>query len=320
MPLVVNLKQTDTGLVCRSDNTKRFYNDIRRYDVLDKEEETRLFKELSEYKNALKIAKDDKDYESCDFYTKKIDEIRDKIINANQRLCVSAAKNWATTDTLLDYVNEANIDLSEAIDKFDYTKGIKFASYAMWYIKRALNTYCHDVIPIVRRTNNSKTWNLESKVRNEFIQKNEREPSSEELMELINAKLKCGIKDKSDLLNIQITTVGDYSVAKDDDTISRSDIMEYNNASASENDFERVVENDFHKALVTSLLNVLPERERMMISMRFGLIEINGIKKEFTFFEIAEELNLTPERVRQMESEILVKLKKEYEKKLSFSF
>ena len=311
MPLVVNLKQTDTGLVGRNENTKRFYNDIRKFDVLDREDETRLFKELSEYKEKARKAKEAGDIVACNIYTDKAEEIRGIIITANQRLCVAAAKNWASTDTLLDYVNEANIDLAEAIDKFDYTKGIKFASYAMWYIKRALNKYCHDVMPIVHRTNNSKTWSIESKIKNEFAQKYERNPSSEELMELINQKLKNGIKDKTDLVNIQVTAVSDHS-SNENDSAAYTDAIEYNNASACENEFEKQSDKDYQKMLVTSLLSTLEPRERKVISMRFGLIEVNGIKKEFQLREVAEEMGLTTERIRQMEGEILRKLKKDY--------
>lgn len=311
MPLVVNLKQTDTGLVGRNENTKRFYNDIRKYDVLDREDEVKFFKELSEYRAKAKKAREDDNIELCNLYTEKAEEVRSIIINANQRLCVSAAKNWATTDNLLDYVNEANIDLAEAVDRFDYTKGIKFASYAMWYIKRALNKYCHDVMPIVHRTNNSKTWSIESKIKSDFAQKNERNPSSEELMELVNEKLKNGIKDKADLASIQVTVINDHS-SKETDSAAYIDNMEYNNVSACENDFEKQSESEYQKTLVTSLLSTLEPREKKIISMRFGLIEVNGIKKEFQLREVAEEMGLTTERIRQMENEILRKLRKDY--------
>ena len=317
MSLVVNLKQSDTGLVCRTDNTNRFYNDIRKYDVLTREEETKLFKKLSEYKRLLQVAKKSGDLNACEMYTQKIDEVRNFIISANQRLCVSAAKNWATTDTLLDYINEANIDLAEAVDKFDYTKGFKFASYAMWYIKRALNDYRNKTLPIVRKTNGSKTWNLVSKITNDFVQKNERNPTSDELFELVNERLKSGIKDKFDLLTVQLTPINDY--VGDEEIVNHSDIADYNNVSASENDYEKETRDDFQKELVSSLLNTLSERERKIISMKFGLITVNGIKREFESCEIASELGITPERVRQIEAEVLKKLKTEYDKKV-FSY
>ena len=318
MSLVINLKSDNTGLVCRSENTKRFYNDIRAFEVPDKEEEIKLFSKLAEYKRKQAKAKENNDLERFAYFTNKIDDIRKYIVSVNQRMCVSAAKNWATTDTLMDYVNQANIGLIEAVDKFDITNGAKFASYAMWYIKRALNEYHHNIKPIVHRTNNSKTWSVVSKATSDFMQENERTPSTDELKEIVNDKLKKGIKDKGDLLDVNVTMVDDYP--GDEEFISHADLMDYNRASSSENAYEETAENDFQKALVSSLLTTLTPREQKVIQMRFGLIEINGIKREFELSEVAFEMGLTSERIRQMEFAILAKLKKEYEKRLKHSF
>ena len=316
MALVVNLKQTDTGLVCRSENTKRFYNDIRKYDVPDKEEEIKMFAEFAKYRNLLNEAKENHDLEAIKRYEPKMIKVRGLIIAANQRLCVAAAKNWATTDTLMDYVNEANIGLAEAVDKFDHTRGFKFASYAMWYVKRAIEEYHHNVKPIVHRTNNSKTWSIVSKASSEFMQENERNPSAEELLDIVNKKLKKGIKDKNDLLNLHVTMVDDYSPSDEESTVGFADLMDYNRASSSANDYEAKSESDFQKTMVSSLLEILTPREQKVIQMRFGLIEVNGIKREFELSEVALELGLTSERIRQMETAILAKLKREYEERI----
>jgi len=316
MALVVNLKQTDTGLVCRSENTKRFYNDIRKYDVPDKEEEIKMFAEFAKYRNLLNEAKENHDLEAIKRYEPKMIKARGLIIAANQRLCVAAAKNWATTDTLMDYVNEANIGLAEAVDKFDHTRGFKFASYAMWYVKRAIEEYHHNVKPIVHRTNNSKTWSIVSKASSEFMQENERNPSAEELLDIVNKKLKKGIKDKNDLLNLHVTMVDDYSPSDEESTVGFADLMDYNRASSSANDYEAKSESDFQKTMVSSLLEILTPREQKVIQMRFGLIEVNGIKREFELSEVALELGLTSERIRQMETAILAKLKREYEERI----
>jgi RNA polymerase primary sigma factor len=316
MALVVNLKQTDTGLVCRSENTKRFYNDIRKYDVPDKEEEIKMFAEFAKYRNLFNEAKENHDLEGIKRYEPKMIKARGLIIAANQRLCVAAAKNWATTDTLMDYVSEANIGLAEAVDKFDHTRGIKFASYAMWYVKRAIEEYHHNIKPLVHRTNNSKTWSIVSRASSEFMQENERNPSAEELLDIVNSKLKKGIKDKNDLLNVHVTMVDDYSPADEESTVGFSDLMDYNRASSSTNDYEAKSESDFQKTMVSSLLEILTPREQKVIQMRFGLIEVNGIKREFELSEVALELGLTSERIRQMETAILAKLKREYEERI----
>lgn len=317
MSLVINLK-ADTGLVLRNENTTRFYKDIRKFNVMTREEETQWFNMLSDAKSRMEKAKEEKDLETFNSMNQLADEIRELIINSNQRLCVAAAKNWSNTDNLMDYVNEANFGLMEAIEKFDASKGFKFASYAMWFIKRAIEKYHHSTMPMVQRTNNSKTWSIVPKITNDFMQQNERQPSTEELKDMVNAKLKPGkgIKDSSDLSDIHVTMIDDGSSDVDayghNESMSTGDIMDYNRMSATANKFESVENDEFNKKLVSSLLNVLNPRERKLLQMRFGLIEVDGIQREFTLGEIAEELNLTTERVRQMEQAIFKRLKTEY--------
>lgn len=294
MSLVINLK-AETGLVDRSENTTRFYEDIKKFPTLTKEDEDKWFDVL---KNG---SPEEKSF------------ARDYIWLCNQRLVIAAAKKWATTDTLTDYINEANIGLAEAIDKFELDKGTKFCTYAMWFIKRAINNYNNDVAPMVRKTNLSKTFHVVSKVTNDFIQKYERFPTADELKESINKKYKKkDIKDKNDLLDVHIARMDDVGGDSDDTNANFSDLMDYNRISSSVNEYEITSTNDYNKKLIDSLLSILTPREQKLIKMRFGLIEINGIKREFELIEVAEELGITPERVRQLETSILLKLRKEY--------
>ena len=294
MPLIINLK-SDTNIVDRSENTVRFYDDIKKYPILTKEEEEKWFRILS----------DGTDEEK--------EKAREYIWLCNQRLAISAAKKWANTDNLTDYINEANIGLAEAIDKFDVTKGTKFCTYAMWFIKRAINNYNNDISPIVRKTNLSKTFHVVSRVTNEFIQNNERNPTSDELKEQINKKYKAkDIKDKNDLLDIHIARMDDVGGDADDSNANFTDLMDYNRISSSVNEYEAVSNDEYNKNLIDNLLKILAPREQKLIKMRFGLIEVNGIKREFELSEVAEELSLTTERVRQLETEVLKKLRKAY--------
>ena len=135
MGLVINLK-AETGLVDRSENTTRFYEDIKDFPTFSKEDEVEWFTKL-------KYTSDEE----------KRNEIIQYIMLCNQRLVIAAAKKWAKTDTLMDYVNEANFGLYEAICKFDVDRDVKFNSYAMWFIKRAINSYNNGSLPIVKRTN-----------------------------------------------------------------------------------------------------------------------------------------------------------------------
>lgn len=294
MGLVINLK-ADTGLVDRSENTTRFYKDIADYPTLTKEEEIEWFDKMRNAPTEEERA-----------------VAREYIILCNQRLVIAAAKKWAKTDTLMDYVNEANFGLSEAIDNFDHTKNVKFASYAMWFILRAINAYSNGSLQFVKRTNFSKTFHVISKATNDFIQKFERNPTPEELLEVITNKYHKDIKDKNDLLDLKVSYV-DESANDDDEASNYGDIAAYNRASASYNEYEKTEAEDFNKRLVSSMLNKLSPRKQQIIKMRFGMYEeAKGLKREYEREEIADKLGLTSERVRQLENEAMEEIKNEY--------
>lgn len=308
MGLVINLK-ADTGLVDRSANTTRFYKDIRNYKPFTKEEEIEWFTKLKAARENMQSFKDtkSKSYKDAE---RNYDSIKQYIMLCNQRLVISAAKNYSTTDNLIDYVDEINIGLSKAIEKFDVTKGIKFATYAMWYFLLSINTYKYFVSDMVKKSNNYKTFHVISKAKNDFMQEFEREPTTDELFELVTTKYNKDIVDKNDLLDINYASI-DQNI-EDDNTHSYSDINDYNRASAAYNEYEEIEKNDFNKKLVSSLLDILTPRERQIIEMRFGLYNSNGLVREYKAKEIGEFVGLTQERVRQIENEAIKKLKDEY--------
>lgn len=294
MGFIINIK-AETGIVDRSENTTRFYKDIKKYKPFTKEEEVKWFTLLNEgTPSERKYA-------------------RDYIIKCNQRLLIAAVKNYAKTDDLTDYINEANFGLIEAIEKFDVSKGIKFASYAMWFILRSINKFKYDTMQMVKKTNYSKTFHVISKARNSFYQENERYPSDDELLILVNEKYGKQIKDKSDLIDMRIARIDRGNDEEED--VSYSDITDFNCASASYNDCEAESNNEFNGKLIKSLLSFLKPREREIVCLRYGLIEDNGLKYEHDLNDIAEKLELTPERVRQLLIEAVERLKKIYKEK-----
>jgi len=294
MGLVINLK-ADTGLVDRSENTTRFYKDIVDYPLLTKEEEIEWFEKM---RNAPTQA--------------ERKAARDHIWLCNQRLVIAAAKKWAKTETLMDYVNEANFGLNEAIENFDPNKNVKFASYAMWFVLRAINAYTNGALQLVKRTNFSKTFHVISKATNDFIQEFERNPTPEELLDVITTKYKKDIKDKNDLLDLKVSYV-DESSNDDDEPSNYGDMAAYNRASASYNDYEQTETDDFNKRMVTSMLAKLSPRKQQILKMRFGMYEESkGLRREYEREEIADRLGLTSERVRQLENEAMEEIRKEY--------
>jgi len=294
MALVINLK-ADTGLVDRSENTTRFYKDIRNFKPLTAEEEIEWFKKMK-YGNP-----------------KEREYARDYIIKHNQRLAIAAAKNWATTDSLMDFTNIANIGLIKAVEAFDYTRGVKFASFAMWYIKRAINEGVAED-QMVKRTNYSKTFHVVSKATNKFIQENERTPTSDELMEIVNSDFNKDIKDKNDLLDIHVARI-DVDTEEDND-YTYGDVGDFHKASASYNDYEVQEHNEFNTEFISRLLEILTPREQEVIKLRFGLSD--KLRGEYQYEDIANILNLTKERVRQIEKECLKKMKEEYVNKMKY--
>jgi RNA polymerase primary sigma factor len=211
----------------------------------------------------------------------------------------------------MDYTNEANIGLSQAIDKFDPNKGVKFASYALWFIKRAINDFNNDAMQVVKRTNYTKVFHVRAKAINNFAQENERDPTADELLEIMNNKYKKDIKDKNDLLDLRMTYVEDMG-NDDDDVVNRADISAYNKLSASYNQYEATVNQDFNNEMIDSLIDILPPREKDVVLMRFGLKDNKGFRRVYETSEIADMLGVTAERVRQLEKAALKKMRKEY--------
>lgn len=313
MGFVINLK-AETGLVDRSENTTRFYKDIKNFKPFDKDEEIKWFTRLKEAKEKMNILeKNDRNayLQACDEYYK----IREFIILSNQRLIIAAAKNYSNTDTLTDYIDEINFGLIEAIDKYDVSKGVKFASYAMWYIIRSINAYKYGDAEMIQKSNLYKTFHVTSKARNKFMQENEREPTIEELLEILNKKYYKDIKDKNDLLDLNYASI-DADVNDKDDNYNGGDIASFNQSSASYNDYDKTETKEFNSKLISSLLTILSPREQQIIKMRFGLCENCGLHREYELNEIASTIGLTSERVRQLEIGAMKKLREEYKKRI----
>ena len=276
MSLVINLK-ADTGLVDRSENTTRFLKDVKDFPTLTREEEIEWF---TKYKHG----------------TKEEKEIaRDYIMLCNQRMIIAAAKKWAKTDI---------------------THNVKFASYAMWFIKRAINKYICGDLQVVKRPNYSKTFHVLSKATNDFLQKNERTPSPDELFDIVTVKYGKDIKDKNDILDLKVSYV-DESANDEDESPNYGDVAAYNRASASYNEYEEKEEEEFNKKVVSSLLGKLSPRKQQIIKMRFGMYEgDNGLRREYEREEIGQIIGLTSERVRQLELEAMDEMKVEYLRKI----
>lgn len=272
----------------RTECLKSYYEDIRRYPLLTKEEEYNLF---------------EKYYNGSNFEKEKA---REKIINHNLRFVVSVAKKYANNENILDVIEEGTMGLIEALESFDYTKGYKFISYAVHYIRRAINQYRVEYDDLVKKTNYNKTFHLMTKTKNEFIQQNHRQPTLEELKDLLNEKYDASIKNECDVMDIQTVSI-DVNFDSDDD-MHGDEYSEYNKFTANDNDCELFINNQYIKELVSSMVSELPNREQIIIKMSFGIDN----NKEYDIQEIGELLGISGERVRQLKFEAIDKMKEYY--------
>ena len=285
-------------IVGRSENTNRFFEDIRKYPVLSKEEEAELFQI---YKTGT---------------PRERTRARDKIIKCNKRLAFACAKRWATEETLMDYTNEANIGLMEAIDSFDETLDIKFSTYAIFFIKRAIVKYYQSQSQMIKKSNFSKTQTLRTKAIAKFEQTYERTPTESELIDFMNERSNRKLKDTRDLMDITYTYI-DSESSQNETEEPLTGMSDYYAKSSSLNNVEHAIQKNFHSKLIESMMAPLTQRERRIIKLKYGIGEENFVKGEREPKEIAAIIGLTTERVRQMESRIMKKLQLEYKKRLS---
>ena len=288
--MVVNLKSPTSDYFERTETLTRFYEDIRKYDVMTDDKEVEMFKL---FKNGNK---------------KEQEYARNYIISCNQRFVVAMAKRYATNENILDLINEGNIGLMEAMNDFDITKGYKFTTWAVWYIRRAINQYCINYGNLVKKTNVSKTYHVISQATNKFIQREYRQPTLEELLEIINKEHKADVKSIEDIIETKITSIDEGFNSSTDGEETYCDMSLYNSYSSSFNDYERISNEDFNNKLISNMLDKLPEREKTIIKMVFGI----GYYREYELQEIAEELGLTTERVRQIKNSVINDMKQNF--------
>lgn len=267
---------SDTNVVVTS-SVKMYLREIGRYDLLTKEEEKKLAEAAA---NGDKQAKED-------------------LVNHNLRLVVSVAKRYMGRGlTLLDLIQEGNLGLIKAVDKFDASKGFKFSTYATYWIKQSISRAVMEQgrniripVHIIEIMSNIK------KFEREFEQVNGRTPKEKEVAEGLNIDIK---KIKEAYTWMKDTTSLDIMVGDEEDTTIGSFIEDESVAPV----FMAIEEDDQAEA-IRNVLNTLDDREKMVIMRRFGI----GQDRAETLDEIGKGLGLSRERIRQIEAAALRKLR-----------
>jgi len=232
---------------------------------------------------------------------KKItDESKTRMAKSNLRLVVSIAKRYTNRGLpFLDLIQEGNIGLMKAVDKFEYKKGYKFSTYATWWIRQAISRAIADQARTIRiPIHMIETINRINKIIRTGIQENGKEPSVEKIAKEVGLtvdKVKQVIKITKEPVSLD-APIGTEEDGKFGDFVA--DV----NAPTPMDDIMK----DDLKSQIDQILGQLNEREQAVIRMRFGLLEDESDR---TLEEIGNELNVTRERVRQIESSAIKKLK-----------
>ena len=258
-------------------SVKMYLREIGQYDLLSREEEIKLAEAAA---NGSQKAKDD-------------------LVNHNLRLVVSIAKRYMGRGlTLLDLIQEGNMGLIKAVDKYDVSKGFKFSTYATYWIKQAISRAVMDQtrniripVHIIELMSNIK------KVERDFQQAHGREPKEAEVAAVLGIEVK---KVKEAYTWMKDTTSLDIMVGDDEDTTVGSFIEDESVVPA----FTAIEENDRTTA-IRNILDTLNDREKTVIVRRFGI----GLDRAETLDEIGKELGLSRERIRQIEAAALRKLR-----------
>ena len=232
-------------------------------------------------------------------------EALEKLTRANLRFVVSVAKQYQNQGlSLPDLINEGNLGLIKAAEKFDETRGFKFISYAVWWIRQSILQALAEQSRIVRLPlNQVGSLNRINKALGKFEQENERQPSTEELAEMIDIP-----KDKiADTLRVSGRHVSVDAPFVEGEDNSLLDVLPNDDSPSA----DRGLTNESLSTEIERALQILTVREREIIKSFFGI----GCQ-EMTLEEIGERLDLTRERVRQIKEKAIRKLKKPAASKL----
>ena len=274
-----HLDATIGGDVKVNDSVKIYLKEIGKYELLKPEEEPIL---------AAKILEGD-------------EEAKQRLINANLRLVVNITKHYVGRGMLfLDLIQEGNLGLMKAVDKFDYTKGFKFSTYATWWIRQAITRAIADQARTIRiPVHMVETINKMTRVQRQLVQDLDRDPTAEEISEAMGGELTP--KRIREIQRIALEPVSfETPIGEEDDSHLIDFIEDKDNESPVEYTTKKLLKEE-----LDSILKDLTDREERVLRLRYGLDD----NRPRTLEEVGKEFGVTRERIRQIEAKAIKKLK-----------
>ena len=282
----MNLKDFNTKFFKTTNAASIYLSSIRSLKTPTKEEELCLFDRIKKGEKAA----------------------QDELIKRHQRFVYSLAKRYATnSDNLIDYVDQGNIGLIDAIKNYDPSHGTCFLTYAVHYMRREMNYYKYSCEKPIYQTNTTKFRPKVVRARAKFLAENGYNPTSEEMAKILKEEHNINVKYKSDLYELNMYSVDfDYTAEEYEEPSSK--IADFNKATASYNDCLKEENDDYNKVRVMALLSTLPQKEQEIIKMLFGI----DLDREYTASEVGAKLNISVARVNMIKQNILARLRINY--------
>jgi len=307
-PVLLQKKSRKPKAIKEADPLALYLKQISRYSLLSAEEEVELGGRIQKTRNAIAALDSIADERSPEYgdnrsaRAQKQAELlacKHKMISSNLRLVVSIAKNYQHRGlSLLDIIDEGNIGLIEAVERFDYTRGCRFSTYGTWWIRQAIIKSLADKGRVIRipihMLNTIKKCYFVAK---QLTQDLGRDPYADELAE----KLGMDSKKVKEIMKLSQETASLDTTVDEDNVTHLSDLIKDENATEP---FEEVFSRTLQDTL-DDVLKSLNQREITIITLRFGL---NG-EGPLTLEETGKLLGITRERVRQIQEKAIQKLK-----------
>ena len=291
------------------DPVRMYLKDIGKIPLLTLDEETLLAKEVVDGREAKarleEIEADDQNTVSAEEYealldiSERADIAKDKLVNANLRLVVSIAKRYLGRGLqFLDLIQEGNMGLIKAVDKFDHQKGFKFSTYATWWIRQAITRAVADQARTIRiPVHMVETINKLVRIQRQLVQELSREPSPQEVAE----RMDISVEKVQQIQKIAQEPISLESPVGEEEDSALGDFVSDPHAL---DPYEYTAKMKLREEL-DSVLATLTDREERVLRLRFGLVD----GRQRTLEEVGREFNVTRERIRQIEAKALRKLK-----------